>query len=244
MTEPPSGTPEPSPAPPKPPAEGHGFEMAAVFSLAVACPLYWAIHAFIRGGAHTESHIESLLYLLVSSVSTIVPLLYLLHRSREGLAHFGVTRPKALPDLGGGVFLALLLIGTFLVFWRVILLNVPPYLLTELWMQPKSEPAPRDPAGVVLFLAAHAANAFLEELAMRCYFVTRIRERTGSWLTGVLYGAALFASYHIYQGVVPVIDIFFFGVVLGFAYILVRRIWPLALAHLLFNCWLTYFPFH
>lgn len=245
MPEPSGDTPPPAPGLTEPPASGgRGFEMAAVFCLAVACPLYSALHAFVQGCVSTQSRIESLLYLLVSSVATIVPLLYLLHRSPEGLAHFGITRPKALADLGGGVFLALLLIGVFLVFWQAVLRTVPPYLLTELWTRPKSAPAPRDAAGVALYLAAHAANGFSEELAMRCYFVTRIREHTGSWLTGVLYGSALFASYHIYHGVVPMIDVFCFGVVLGFAFILVRRVWPLALAHMLFNCWVSYFPLH
>ena len=61
---------------------------------------------------------------------------------------------------------------------------------------------------------------------------------SGSSTWGLL-AAVVFSSYHLYQGVLGVIDTFLFGVMYGAAYLALRRIWPLVLGHMLYNVWGT-----
>ena len=66
---------------------------------------------------------------------------------------------------------------------------------------------------------------------MRAYLVTRLELLLGSRLWAVVASAALFASYHIYQGPGALVDIFALGLLFGSGYVLLRRVWPFALAH-------------
>jgi len=45
----------------------------------------------------------------------------------------------------------------------------------------------------------------------------------------------VWSGYHIYQGIVPVCIHFVAGVVYGWAFVILKRLWPLVLAHAAFN---------
>jgi hypothetical protein len=51
----------------------------------------------------------------------------------------------------------------------------------------------------------------------------------------VVITSVLFASYHLYQGIGPVIGHVGEEIVLGVAVCLTRRLWPLCVAHALTN---------
>jgi membrane protease YdiL (CAAX protease family) len=87
----------------------------------------------------------------------------------------------------------------------------------------------------VLFLVACVASASCEELVMRGYLITRFERLFRSTSAAVLVSSALFASYHLYQGIHGVIGAAITGLVYATAFCSVRRLWPVCVAHALHN---------
>jgi membrane protease YdiL (CAAX protease family) len=97
-------------------------------------------------------------------------------------------------------------------------------------------PALEAPAGWAAWgalLVMSAANGFAEELVVRAYLMTRLRQLTRRWLIPLLASTLVFAAYHVYQGAPGVINALVIGLVYGVAFIRLRRFWPLAIAHAL-----------
>ncbi len=78
-------------------------------------------------------------------------------------------------------------------------------------------------------------RCLLEELVFRAYLISRMEAATTSALFAVCASAGLFAACHAYQGMRGVTEAFVFAVVSGFGFVLLRRIWPLVLAHIAWN---------
>ena len=76
---------------------------------------------------------------------------------------------------------------------------------------------------------------FAEELVCRAYLITRLEVLLRSRLWAVLLSAGAFASYHAYQGVNGTTFAFLFGVSFGAIYLFLRRVWPLALGHAMYD---------
>ncbi|MBI3721260.1 MAG: CPBP family intramembrane metalloprotease, partial [Fimbriimonas ginsengisoli] len=81
----------------------------------------------------------------------------------------------------------------------------------------------------------HGASGFAQELVTRAYLVTRFELLLRSRAAAVLLSAALFAAYHGYQSTAAVATAMAVGVAYGVAFLLVRRVWPLAIGHALYN---------
>jgi membrane protease YdiL (CAAX protease family) len=84
-------------------------------------------------------------------------------------------------------------------------------------------------------LLKESANGFTEELVTRAYLITRLEVLLRSRMAAVFLSATAFASYHAYQGPAGLVGAFLFGLAFGLAYLGVRRVWPLALGHALFD---------
>jgi membrane protease YdiL (CAAX protease family) len=167
----------------------------------------------------------------VYSACAIFVVLYLISRSGEPWAAFGVTRP----DFGD------LLLGLTLFAADFVVAGVIRSLLPDDpagWLA--SYPWPRPGVDYLLLAVREAMNGFGEELVMRAYLITRLERLLGSRLQAVLLSAVLFTSYHLHYG--PgggLLSILAFGLLFGAAYLLLRRVWPLALAHMLTDVYLA-----
>ncbi len=84
------------------------------------------------------------------------------------------------------------------------------------------------------------ANSIVEEFFMRGYLITRLEELFGSSIVAVSISAVLFASYHVYQGPNQILPVLAMGVVYGIAFCIVRRLWPLVIAHTMTNLLIYY----
>jgi membrane protease YdiL (CAAX protease family) len=223
----------PAPAPPADPQPGPpGWgEVLAVLTIGVLPNLA----AAIRSGAESalNSPRQALPYWLDSlllcaySLCAIYPVLYLIGRSGEPLASFGVVRPK-LGDLWLGLFL-FLVDGVI----RVTLARVLPEPMVNMSAH---FPAPKGALDYALMAVMHAANGLQEELVTRAYLITRLERLLDSRVLAVALSALLFTSYHVYQG--PGWSLayqFAFGLAYGGLYLLIRRLWPFAIGHTLVN---------
>jgi membrane protease YdiL (CAAX protease family) len=89
--------------------------------------------------------------------------------------------------------------------------------------------------GVAALLLLSVSVGFAEELLDRGFILTRIEQLFNSRKLAVLLSAAFFGIGHLHGGAVHVWSTFLTGVVYGSVFVLMRRLWPLVLAHSLID---------
>jgi membrane protease YdiL (CAAX protease family) len=85
-----------------------------------------------------------------------------------------------------------------------------------------------------VFMNASGA-AFLEEVVVLAYLVTRLRQLAWSPVAIILASALLRGSYHLYQGWGGFLGNVAMGVLFAFVFSRTRRTWPLVIAHTLLD---------
>ncbi len=203
------------------------LELCVVFVLAVLPHIINALY-YLWGPTQTRvSSIWDVVLDVVQALQVIVPLLYIMRLSGKPWSYFGLTRPCFWPDVPWAalIFVALL-ISTFC----FALLFPSGRVKTS-----DAMPATPNDDNFFLILVATFSVVFSEELAMRGYFIPRLEELLKSRWKSVLVSAAMFASYHVYYGLRGATKTFVLALVLGGAFCLIRRLWPLVLSHTLYN---------
>ncbi|MBL9147590.1 MAG: CPBP family intramembrane metalloprotease [Phycisphaerae bacterium] len=172
----------------------------------------------------------------VTSLCIAAPVLYVMAKSGKPWAHFGLTRVRPAINLSvaGALFLITMILSqaTWGVLHRVM-------SLADYAEDPSPAGSILDTANPVLYVAvfvvAMAANAFAEELTIRGFLIPRLLDVGWNRVAAVAMPTFLFASYHLYQGVAPVIVIAVSALVESALFLVVRRLWPFVLAHLALN---------
>jgi Putative prokaryotic signal transducing protein/Type II CAAX prenyl endopeptidase Rce1-like len=167
------------------------------------------------------------LQLVVLSACTAYVVLYLISRSGEPWDSFGLARP-----LWWDVPM-----GLVLVFLAAVVARLAWDLTPDLGggVARGYFPRARGAGEYAMMAAKYAANGFAEELVTRAYLITRLRVLLRSPAEAVVAAAVLFASYHVYQGAAGAIHALLFGLAYGGVFLLIRRVWPLALGHALYG---------
>jgi membrane protease YdiL (CAAX protease family) len=160
------------------------------------------------------------------SVCVSVAVLFIMFRSGESWAEFGLKRPR-LSDLFLGVFLLV----AHLLLWALISSAVP----LAPWKETFEFSLPHSRLDYALMVLACAANGFAEELVMRAYLLTRMDRLLGSGILAIGVSAVFFASYHAYQGPPGIAHALMIGLLYGSYFGLAGRIWPCVVAHMLCN---------
>jgi membrane protease YdiL (CAAX protease family) len=201
------------------------LEVAAVLAVAVVPHLVGAITSLYQPNLPPVPYWLDSFSLTVLSGCTIFVTLYLIHRSGEPWDRFGVTRPS----VGDAV------VGVLLLMVAEMIGRMMPDLSSG--TEPRSNWFPQRQTGIDLGLmvAKYGVAAFAEELVTRAYLITRLSVLLRSRGEAVLVAAALFASYHLYQGINGVTFCLVLGVAYGVAFLLTGRVWPLAFGHALYN---------
>jgi membrane protease YdiL (CAAX protease family) len=168
-------------------------------------------------------------FYIVRALQVSAPTLYLMFRCGEPWRNFGICRPNWLTDLavGVGVWLA------NLVAWEFVC-NAFAGPIARLYDDAAINdwrPAASTVSRQVLFWASCLANGFAEELVMRAYLIPRFERLLRSTWLSVLLTTVLFAGYHAYQGMIGVVFAAVVGLVFGCAFCMLRRLWPIAVAH-------------
>ena len=212
----------PTPVPPPgPPSTATWGELVAVLCVGVVPHCLSAVPGPARepGPYWADS-----VYLTVSSISIAFVTLYIIYRSGEPWARFGLG-----PVTPADLFIGFALFLAAEVIWLLEKALDVPVPGRQIF------PLPAVPADYVMMGVKHAANGFTEELVTRAYLITRLEVLLGSRVWAVFWAAVAFTSYHAYAGPTALFGIFLFGVVYGVAYLAARRVWPLALGHALSN---------
>ena len=208
------------------------FEVIAVLFLAVIPFLFSAV-VVAAGWAHwSHAFVYQRFSALVCDFQVVLPLLLILKLTKEPWARFGIVRFSWLLDL-----------GTAVVIWLCALIAhdalrsiLPRSLFAAAPVRDAIHWATQD--GLLRFLLLSATclcTAFAEELVMRGYLLTRLERLLRSTGLAILITAALFGSYHVYQGTIGLVGATAVGLVYGTAFCLQRRLWPVCIAHAMWN---------
>jgi membrane protease YdiL (CAAX protease family) len=184
-----------------------------------------------RGSAEVDAQlVPSLVNLLFSLFLSWTPVLvigYLLVRSREGWAGIGLTRFRA-RELGMGLVLwvasyvlVLVLAMLFQYFGQREVDFLPESL--PLWFR------------VVQAVLVAVTAGITEEVVVRGYAQTRLEQLKVPTATILLLPTGLWGILHVYQGLGAAMTIFGLGLMYAWYFNRTRRLWPVVLAHILFD---------
>lgn len=202
------------------------LELLAVLSVTVLPWVCSAILTAINGPSITKPPfwIESV-DAIVRNVCLSFAVLYLMSRSGEPWATYGLARPNS-NDLYFG--LILLVISYGVVARLSQLLPSDSVGIVDFFAKPTT------PLDKALMVPMFLSIGIIEELVMRAYLITRLEHLLKSPLNAVLISTVIFASYHIYyRSGKALFIILLLGLLYGGLFVLQRRIWPFAIAHAL-----------
>ena len=164
---------------------------------------------------------------LFISWSPVLVIGYLLARSREGWAGIGLTRFRN-RDLGMGL---ILWVASFILV--LVLAQLFQYFGTrEVDFLPENLPLWFRSLQAVLIAVTAGVT---EEIVVRGYAQTRLEQLRASTAAILLLPTVLWAALHVYQGLGAALTIFGLGLMYAWYFQRTRRLWPLILAHVLFD---------
>jgi len=180
----------------------------------------------------TPSFVYEVLVTVVRSLGAIALVLFLVSRSGEPFGAFGLRRPRIVSDLLGGVGTFVLGMAGYYVTWYGLALLLGGHRTAVLARYDLTSLAPPSGTGSYALLAMMSIlNGMAEEMVMRAYLIRRFEQLFRSTFAALVVAAALFASYHSYQGSGGVISAAALGLVYGAVFCVFRRLWPLAVGH-------------
>jgi membrane protease YdiL (CAAX protease family) len=208
------------------------MEIMVVLSIGVFPTLFSSLSNFLISDIQINYPFKfTALYLIFRSAWVCLPLTFIIWRSQDSWSYFGLTRPSWIKEFlyGVGIWVAGSIACWFL--WAVLFL-----LDKELFTASLSQVARifRPPVSIFeqgLLVIACCANGFCEEMTMRGYLIPRFSSLLGNTWKSVILTAILFGCYHSYQGIGGILNATLLGVIYGFAFVRLKRIWPVAIAH-------------
>ena len=210
------------------------LETAVVFLVCVLPNLFNSTALLFLSDRTPTPFLYQYLAWLIQCLAEIGLVLYIIHRSCEPFATFGLKPFHFRPDVLGAVATFALGIAAHYGIWILLSIVLGSEMTGSLAKQNTSGFASSSAAGAtLLILLVSVANGFAEELIVRAYFIPRFERLFSSTPLAILLSTAIFASYHTYQGTGGVISITALGLVYGLIFSRYRRLWPLAIAHAL-----------
>jgi membrane protease YdiL (CAAX protease family) len=180
--------------------------------------------AYPIGGHISEAHLHWLL--VYEPVVSLILLAFLRLRGWRWI-HLGLRLRWLDPILG--VLAAIVLYGVINVMW-LLAMSVSSYAVEA--ASDQSFVAPD--YGLETVLAVSLVNPVFEEVFVVGYLVTALRRCTPIWVA-IAASTALRLVYHLYQGPGVVLTIVPWGLIFGWAFTRWGRLWPLIVAHALFD---------
>ena len=230
QTAPPGRNPvPPPPGPPRLLRKELGLILLLAFAPSLLGLLFLALGPAATG--ETEAEVApSLIGIVIElfiSWSPVLVIGYLLARSREGWAGIGLTRFRTGDLLMGMVlwvasFVLVLVLAQLFQFFGTREVDFLPENL-PLWF--------RSLQAVLIAVTAGVT----EEIVVRGYAQTRLEQLRASTAVILLLPTILWAALHVYQGLGAALTIFGLGLMYAWYFQRTRRLWPLVLAHVLFD---------
>lgn len=213
------------------------MDIFIVVLVAIVPDLYRAICVFL----FPELLVEYSFYLSWSQVAlralTVTPVaLYIMWLRKDSFYDFGFKRAVMPQDFFHGIVLFLVTFGA-IIFTSIALSFLLPQEIIKLGVIEDYQfyTKPSSTAQILFFIVAILLNSISEEIIARGFLISKLLQINNNAPKAVVYSSLLFASYHIYQGLISCISIFVFGCIYGFFYVKHRKLFPLIVAHTLQN---------
>jgi uncharacterized protein len=206
-----------------------GLVLLLAFAPSVLGLLFLALDP--QGTAEVEAELApsviGIVIQLFLSWSPVLVIGYLLARNRESWPGIGLTRLRP-GDLAMG---AVLWVASFVVV-LVLAWVFQSFGQREVDFLPEDLPLWFQALQAVLIAVT---AGFTEEIVVRGYAQTRLEQLRASTAVILLLPTALWAVFHVYQGLGAALTIFGLGLMYAWYFQRTRRLWPLILAHVLFD---------
>lgn len=214
------------------------FELIAVLSIGVLPDLYRAATMIAYPEFLKISYPPGYFstFLIVRSITVTIPIFYIISLSDKSLANYGISKFRIPQDIFWGILI--FIIGLVILTLFTLTLNSlfqTLYDSNDIEAIRKIFSKPKTTFGFLLLIIGCILNGFAEEFVMRGYFIERIKTALNSAFYAIVISALLFASYHLYQRTTGTLSVFVLGLVYGYGYYKLRRVWPLAIAHSIQN---------
>jgi membrane protease YdiL (CAAX protease family) len=214
------------------------IEVVVVLLLATLPDLYNALQMLgsdrAMEGNSPGTFVTMAIGIIVRSMQISAPIPYIVWRTGDGFASVGLVGFRWLRDLGVGI--GAYIVDATVYFLAAYLLYYLLYFLGDQSVfdisAQNSEAPTLSLLGFLMIVAMSVFNAFAEELAMRGYLLTRLERLFGSTVWAIIASTAVFASYHVYQGVYGIIGATAFGLVAGGVFVWTRSLWTVFVMHL------------
>jgi membrane protease YdiL (CAAX protease family) len=226
------------------------FELAAVCGV-ILLPGYvshlWNLFQYHWRPWNRSSSLTSSIHTLTYNLTLIILLRWVISKTGEPPSAFGWVRIRPLRDVlhGVAILVALILLTAIL---GLAMPDVPgPSASTfDRFVRGAQTQDPADTGRIIewiIYVLATLSIGFVEEFAMRGYLMMRLRKLLKSGATAAIVSSALWAGWHLYQGLLPVGIHFVQGLFLAWMFLKLQRLWPLVLAHTGMNLMLPWVPY-
>lgn len=212
-------------------AKARWFELSLVLFVAFGASIAFSIHILVSGpGTPLFTFDQRWLTGSIQEMGCLALLGYVLWRRQLRFTDLGLR--WSIRDLGVGLLIAAL--------------GLLAYYVSDFFVYTIHHAFTRSPVTGVTFrqLVGHPSlalvpfivlNPFFEELIVRAYLMTEIKELTGSSTLAVALSVGIQFAYHLYYGWLRAIPLAFQFLVLAIYYAKFRRATPLIMAHEVFD---------
>jgi membrane protease YdiL (CAAX protease family) len=208
------------------------IEVLAVLCLAYIPYLFSAFSAINRSEPADQSFTVRMLSWIVGAFRVSMPLLVIIALAKDRWSLFGIVRPKWITDVVAGcLFCGCAFMASHLVK-SLLPLSIPGNLVSA---RAAYLLAPDGMLAHFLLLVECIASGFSQELVYRAYLIARLERLLRSTPLAVVIATGMFGSVHVYQGFVHAMGAAAVGLVYAVSFCLLRRLWPLCVAHALHN---------
>lgn len=203
------------------------FELALLLSIAVGPYIFSSLHILMTGQASTPySQDYQNALSLFHQVTTLLLLGYVLSRRKVRLSDLGLR--WSIRDLTAGVGLA---IGSYCAYYAgFIIVHAIHYFVFGATHGGTTPQTIFRHTGV-LAIPFVLLNPFFEELIVRAYVMTEIKELTGSAVLSVAMSVLIQTAYHLYYGWEGALSLGFQFLVFAIYYSRTRKATPIIVAH-------------
>ena len=207
------------------------FELVAVLALTWFPYFVYGLLPDLYANETTSSFVADGLWSVVNCISIVTVVTYIMYRSNVPWAAFGIRRPRLILDCFWGLLVWMATTVVIAMLYGIAAVAVGSDQVTSFSQSSYEFPIASEAFDFVVVVVLSLAVGLSEELAMRSYLIPRLEYLLNSTWKSVLVSSLLFASYHLYQGFGPAVDIFVVGLSFGCAFCWLRRLWPLVWAH-------------
>lgn len=211
--------------PAAPASRATALEAAVVFGLCLGPSFVSQFTGDVEATAFTDAHLYTLVAFQVAVALVLVPWLW-----RRGWTPRAVAgSPEPLHVLAG-IWLTGLTVGVTWIAWGTFSILQP--ALAEGMLAGARGTAPA--AGTLAVVAVSVVNPIFEEFLWLGYGIHRLEPRLGQ-RGAIALSVLLRTAVHLYQGPWALLGILPLGLAFTWYYVRTRRLWPVVVAHLIFD---------